>query len=86
MSQARTTVVEIETDLLEQLRAEQPGISDRELLEDLAIRHLGLVTIRRLQQRFNLSETAAMKAGVEAVHEARRRKPHRGTTRTRPGA
>lgn len=42
------------------------------LFEDLARRKLGLKTVRRLQQRFNLPEDEAIRVAVEAVHEARR--------------
>lgn len=44
----------IDTDILEELRADEPGKSDRELLEDLALRKLGLRTRlgnRLLQQQ-----------------------------------
>lgn len=66
------TAVLIDTDILEELRADEPGKPDRELLEDLALRKLGLRTIRRLQERFNLPEDEAIRVGVEAVHQARR--------------
>ena len=66
------TAVMIDTDILEELRADEPGKPDRELLEDLALRKLGLRTIRRLQERFNLPEDEAIRVGVEAVHAARR--------------
>jgi hypothetical protein len=71
MSKPSTTAVEIDTDLLEELRANEPGKPDRELIEDLALRKVGLATVRRLQQRFNLPEDEAIAVGVEAVHEAR---------------
>jgi hypothetical protein len=48
------------------------GKPDRELIEDLALRKLGLRTIRRLQERFNLPEDEAIHVGVEAVDQARR--------------
>lgn len=66
------TSVLIDTDILEELRADEPGKPDRELLEDLALRKLGLRTIRRLQERFDLPEDEAIRVGVEAVHQARR--------------
>lgn len=71
MSKPPTPVL-IDTDLLEELRADEPGKSDRELVEDMARRKLGLKTIRRLRQRFNLPEDEAIRVAVEAVHEARR--------------
>lgn len=66
------TAVLIDSDLLEELRADEPGKSDRELVEDMARRKLGLKTVRRLRQRFNLPEDEAIRVAVEAVHEARR--------------
>ena len=66
------TAVMIDTDLLEELRADEPGKPDRELIEDLALRQVGLRTVRRLQERFDLPEEEAIRIGVEAVHEARR--------------
>lgn len=66
------TAVMIDTELLEELRADEPGKPDRELIEDLALRQVGLRTIRRLQERFDLPEEEAIRVGVEAVHEARR--------------
>jgi hypothetical protein len=71
MSKPPTPVL-IDTDILEELRADEPGKEDRELIEDMALRKLGLRTIRRLQKRFNLPEDEAIRVGVEAVHEARR--------------
>lgn len=72
MSDSPTTAVEIDTELLKELRAESPGKPDRELLEDMARLQTGYATVRRLQERFNLSEDEAMAVGVEAVREARR--------------
>lgn len=71
MSKPPTPVL-IDTDLLEELRADEPGKSDRELVEDMARRKLGLKMVRRLRERFNLSEDEAIRVAVEAVHEARR--------------
>lgn len=72
MSDSSTTTVEIDTELLEELRADDPGKPDRELIEDLARREVGFAAVRRLQERFNLPEDEAMAVGVEAVREARR--------------
>ncbi len=72
MSETPTTAVEIDTELLEELRADEPGKPDRELIEDLARRQVGFATVRRLQERFDLPEDEAMAVGVEAVREARR--------------
>lgn len=66
-----TTAIEIDTTLLEELRAAFPGTPDRELLEDMARLQLGHATLRRVQERFNLSEDDATAVGVEAVREAR---------------
>lgn len=72
MDESRTTTVKFDSDLLEELRSEEPGKPDRELLEDLAVRKLGLSAVRRVRERFNLSEDEALALGVRAVHEARR--------------
>ena len=72
MAKQPLTMVEIDTELLEALRAEDPGKPDQELLEDLAHRKLGMGAIRRIRSRFNLPEDEAIRVGVEAVHEARR--------------
>jgi hypothetical protein len=72
MSKQPVTMVGIDTELLEALRAEEPGKPDQELLEDLAHRKLGMSAIRRIRSRFNLPEDEAIRIGVEAVHEARR--------------
>jgi len=71
MSKPPTPVL-IDTELLEELRADEPGKSDRELMEDMARRKLGLKTVRRLRERFNLPEDEAIRVAVEAVREARR--------------
>jgi hypothetical protein len=72
MSKSRTTMVEVDTELLEELRAEDPGKPDRELIEETMRQQIGFATVRRLQERFNLPEEEAMAVGVEAVREARR--------------
>jgi hypothetical protein len=71
MSKPLTPVL-IDTELLEELRADEPGKSDRELVEDMARRKLGIKTVRRLRERFNLPEDEAIRVAVEAVREARR--------------
>lgn len=53
-------------------RAEEPGKPDRELLEDLAHRKLGMSAVRRIRSRFGLSEDEAIALGVRAAHDARR--------------
>jgi hypothetical protein len=72
VSQASTTSVEIDTELLERLRKRRPEKSDRELIESLAKITLGRETLRRVQERNALSEEEAIALGVKAVHEARR--------------
>jgi hypothetical protein len=69
---AMTTVVEIDTALLERLRARHPGKGDREMIEDMARIDLGFAMLRQAQERNALSEGAATELGVRAVHEARR--------------
>jgi hypothetical protein len=68
---ATTVQVEIDSDLLERLRARHPGKSDRELLERLATIELGMAALRESQRRNALSEEEAMELAVRAVHEAR---------------
>ena len=64
--------IDFDPDLLEALRAEAPGKPDRELLEDLAHRKLGMSAVRCIRSRFNLPEDEAIALGVRAVHDARR--------------
>jgi hypothetical protein len=71
MSASRTTSVEISTHLLEDLRVEQPGMTDRELIEDMAVRTIGRATARRVRARFDLSEEAAIEIAVREQHDAR---------------
>ena len=71
MSAPRTTPVDFDADLLAELRAEEPGKGDRELLEDLAIRRLGIATARRTRARFNLTEEEATALALRAVREVR---------------
>lgn len=72
MAKPPVTRIDFDTELLEQLRAEEPGKPDRELLEDLAHRKLGLSAARRIMARFDLPEDEAIALGVRAVHDARR--------------
>jgi hypothetical protein len=51
MSAPRTTLVEIDNELLERLRQHAPGKSDREALERVARTQLRFETIRRVQER-----------------------------------
>jgi hypothetical protein len=68
---AATVQVEINSELLERLRARHPGKSDRELIERLATIELGMAALRASQRRNALSEEEAMDLAVRAVHEAR---------------
>jgi hypothetical protein len=67
-----TTNIEIDTQLLERLRARAPGKDDRELIEDLARISLGFEVIRESQRRNAVPEDEAMAEAVRAVHEVRR--------------
>ncbi len=69
---AATTRVEIESELLERLRARHPGKDDRALIEDLARVDLGFNAPRAAQQRNALAEDEAADLGVRAVRESRR--------------
>lgn len=71
MRNASTTSVEIETELLEELRAASPGKADRELIEDMAVRAVGQASVRRVRTRFGLAEDEALAVAVEQVHDAR---------------
>jgi len=69
---ASTRNIEIDSNVLERLRARRPGKSDRELIENLAMIELGRATLSDVQRRFALPEQEAISLGVRAVHEARR--------------
>lgn len=69
---ASTTSVQVDTALLERLRARYPGMDDRELVEHVATIELGFATLHDVQRRFALSEAKAADVGVAAVHESRR--------------
>jgi hypothetical protein len=74
MSPAATTTVEIDRELLSELRERSPGKSDRELLEDLAARRLGEETIARMREAFadvdpQEIEGEAVRAVSEVRHE-----------------
>jgi len=68
---AATTRVEIESELLERLRAGHPGKDDRALVEDLARVDLGFSALRAAQQRNALAEGEAADLGVRAVRASR---------------
>jgi hypothetical protein len=62
---------EINSELLERLRARHPGKSDRELIERLAIIELGMAALRETQRRDADPEEVVLEEAVRAVHEAR---------------
>ncbi len=64
--------VEFDSELLERLHEGRSDMTDRELLESMARMTLGRETLRRVQERNQLSEDEAVELGVEAVNEARR--------------
>jgi len=64
--------IDFDPDLLAELRAEEPGKPDRQLLEDLAHRKLGQSAVRRIRSSFDLPEDEAVALGVRAVRDARR--------------
>jgi 16S rRNA A1518/A1519 N6-dimethyltransferase RsmA/KsgA/DIM1 with predicted DNA glycosylase/AP lyase activity len=66
-----TTAIEIDTSLLERLRARHPGKADREMIEDIAQIDLGSSMLRQAKERNVLSEAEATELGVLAAHDAR---------------
>jgi hypothetical protein len=68
---ASTVRIELDSELLERLRARHPGRSDRELIERLAVIDLGMAALRESQRRNALSEEEALEQAFRAVHEAR---------------
>jgi hypothetical protein len=74
MAAPSTIKVEFDRELLERLRQRHPEKGDRELLESMAKMTLGRESLRRVQERSALSEDEAIALGIEAVHEARRKR------------
>ncbi len=68
---ASTVRIEMDSELLERLRARHPGRSDRELIERFAVIDLGMATLRESQRRNAVSQEEALEQAVRAVHEAR---------------
>ena len=68
---AATTAVRIDARLLERLRAQHPGKSDSEILENVARAELAFVTLGKSQARNSLTEDEALQQGVSAVKWAR---------------
>lgn len=64
--------MEINRELLSELRERSPGKSDRELLEDLAASRLGDETIARMRQAFvDVDPQTIEGEAVSAVREVR---------------
>jgi hypothetical protein len=66
-----TVRVDIDGDLLQRLRERNPGKTDRELIERLAIIDVGMAVLRESQRRNAVPEDEALQQAVQAVHEAR---------------
>jgi hypothetical protein len=69
---AQTTTVEIDTALLDRLRAQDPGKDDRTVIEDLARISLGFHTLRAVQDRSDATDDVAAAEAARAVRELRR--------------
>ena len=69
---ATTTKIEIDSELLDELRSRHPGKPDQTLIEDLARIELGFAALHDAQARNALSEEDAMALALEAVRETRR--------------
>lgn len=67
-----TTAIEIDTSLLQRLRARHPGKADREMIENIAQIDLGFSMLRQAKERNALNEAEATERGVRAAREARR--------------
>lgn len=75
MASTGTRTVEIDSELLDRLRQQSPGHSDRETLERVARIQLGFETIRAVQERSEaagVDDDEVMVEAVQAVHETRR--------------
>jgi len=72
MAVTPSTAVEIDSDLLAQLRQRHPTKDDRALLEDLARAALGIEVLRSAQQRNALDHSEASALAVAAVRDSRR--------------
>jgi hypothetical protein len=66
-----TRTVEIDSDLLDRLRAREPGKDDRAVLEELARVKLGFEALREGQRLNAVDEDEALAEAVKAVHEIR---------------
>lgn len=67
-----TTKIEIDNELLDDLRSRHPGKPDQALIEDLARVELGFAALHDAQTRNAMTEEDAMALALEAVHETRR--------------
>jgi hypothetical protein len=61
-----TTAIEIDSSLLERLRARHPAKADREMIEGIAEMDLGFSLLRQTQERNALSKAEATELGVRA--------------------
>jgi hypothetical protein len=66
-----TTAIEIDTSLLQCLRACHSGKADREMIEDIVQIDLGFSMLRKAKERNALSEAEATKLGVIAARDVR---------------
>ncbi len=69
---ATTVPVEIDPELLGQVRDLPPGKSDRELIEGLAAIEVGMAALRNGQRGDADPEEVVLAEAVRAVHEVRR--------------
>jgi hypothetical protein len=70
-----TATVEIDRELLAQLRQDAPGKSDRELLEDLAVIQLGDKAIANIREAFaGVPDEEIAREAVKGVREVRRKR------------
>jgi 16S rRNA A1518/A1519 N6-dimethyltransferase RsmA/KsgA/DIM1 with predicted DNA glycosylase/AP lyase activity len=67
----KSTTIEIDSDLLSQLRTRHPSLSDTEIVEDIARIELGFAALRQASARNALEEDEANERAVAAVHAAR---------------
>jgi hypothetical protein len=68
---ATTVKIEMDSGLLERLRARHPGKSDRELIERLATIELGMAALRESNRLDADPEEVVLEEAVRAVHAAR---------------
>jgi hypothetical protein len=70
-----TATVEIDVELLAQLRQDAPGKSDRELLEDLAVIQLGERAITHIREAFaDVPDEEIEREAIKGVRDVRRKR------------